>query len=196
MNKKTALETMKKSLRANHVYRRADFLDMTSNVDRNLEALVEEGCLRKLQNGLYVCPKMTDFGEALPDEQEILSKFLNDDHFVAYGLGQFNSLGLGTTQLYNRKIVFNRKRHGEMELGGRKYFFHKWREAPKQLTKEFLLVEMVNRLDELSENKESVLLKMSEKLSQFNVLKLRHAINHYGTISTQKKLNKLLAKAA
>ena len=64
----------------------------------------------------------------------------------------FNSLGLGTTQLYDKKIVFNRKRHGEMKLGNRTYFFHRWREAPKSLSREFLLVEMLNRINELAED--------------------------------------------
>lgn len=117
---------------------------MTSNVDRNLKAMVKGGFLKKLQNGLYLCPKMTPFGEAMPDENELLKKFLNDDHFVVYGPSMFNSLGLGTTQLYDKRVVFNRKRHGEMELAGRKYYFYHLREAPKSLSKEFLLVEMFN----------------------------------------------------
>jgi hypothetical protein len=113
---RTDLDKIRQFLVAGKVYRRSDFVDMTSNVDRNLKTLVNEGALRKLQNGLYMAPKETPFGEAMPDEDEILRKFLNDDHFVVYGPSIFNSLGLGTTQLYDKRVVFNRKRHGEMNL--------------------------------------------------------------------------------
>lgn len=175
------------------VYKRSDFIKLSSNVDRNLALLVKKDLLKKVQNGLYVCPKKTAFGEAPPDENELILKFLNDDHFVVYGPSQFNSLGLGTTQLYNKKVVFNRKRHGEMELGGRRYFFHKWREAPKSLSKEFLLVEMMNRLDELAENRQDILDRLKDKLKSFNINKLRYALNHFGTLSAQKKLGPLMS---
>lgn len=196
MRRPLTLEKMKSSLKKGAVYRRSDFLSMTSNVDRNLRQLVEEGYLKKLQNGLYLCPETTVFGESLPDENKLLYKFLKDDHFVVYGLSVLNSLGLGTTQLYNKKIVFNRKRHGEMEVGGRKYFFHRWREAPKKLTKEFLLVELVNHLDELAENKDKVLENLKKKLSQFDLRGLKYAVSHYGTVTTRNYLNDIFASAS
>lgn len=192
MRTQTDLDKMKESLDLGKVYRRSDFTDMTSNVDRNLKALVKGGFLKKLQNGLYLCPKKTPFGEAMPDENELLKKFLNDDHFVVYGPSIFNSLGLGTTQLYDKRVVFNRKRHGEMELGGRKYYFYRWREAPKSLSKEFLLVEMFNKLSELAEDQNDVVSKLKTKLSEFNLSKLYYALNRFGTKSAQLKLRPLI----
>lgn len=191
----TALEKMTKQLVDGRVYRRSDFTSVSSNVDRNLKELVDRGELKKLQNGLYLRPKQTPFGEALPDEDELLEKFLDDDHFVVYGPSMFNSLGLGTTQLYNEKVVFNRKRHGVMNLGGRTYTFYRWKEAPKSLSKEFLLVEMFNRLDDLSENKEQVVANFKKKLSEFNLLKLNNSLNRFGTKSTQKKLKSLIRES-
>jgi len=192
MKTQTDLDKMKQFLASGKVYRRSDFTDMTSNVDRNLKALVDEGALKKLQNGLYLAPKKTPFGEAMPDEDELLSKFLNDDHFVVYGPSMFNSLGLGTTQLYDKRVVFNRKRHGEMKLGDRKYHFYRWREAPKSLSKEFLLVEMFNKLNELAEDHGEVVNKLKKKLGEFNSAKLYNALNRFGTKSAQKKLRPLL----
>ena len=192
MKPDTALEKMSKLLVQGRVYRRSDFTSVSSNVDRNLKELVNRGELTKLQNGLYLRPRKTPFGEALADEDELLQKFLDDDHFVVYGPSMFNSLGLGTTQLYNEKVVFNRKRHGVMNLGGRTYTFYRWKEAPKKLSKEFLLVEMFNRLDDLSENKDLVVSNLKKKLSEFNFLKLNNSINRFGTKSTQKKLKSLI----
>jgi hypothetical protein len=192
MKPETVLEKMSKLLVQGRVYRRSDFTSVSSNVDRNLKELVNRGELTKLQNGLYLRPRKTPFGEALADEDELLQKFLDDDHFVVYGPSMFNSLGLGTTQLYNEKVVFNRKRHGVMSLGGRTYTFYRWKEAPKKLSKEFLLVEMFNRLDDLSENKDLVVSNLKKKLSEFNLLKLNNSLNRFGTKSTQKKLKSLI----
>lgn len=188
----TALDKMTEQLVDGRVYRRSDFTEVSSNVDRNLKELVDKGVLKKLQNGLYLRPRSTPFGEALPDEEDLLSKFLDDDHFVVYGPSMFNSLGLGTTQLYNKKVVFNRKRHGEMNLGGRTYSFYRWKEAPKVLSKEFLLVEMFNKFDELAEDQNVVVTNLKKKFNEFNLRKLQNALCRFGTKSTQKKLKALL----
>lgn len=187
-----ALEQMKSKLVPGKVYRRASFKKMSTNVDRNLAKLVDDGQLKRLSKGLYLAPKKTTFGDALPDEQSLLENFLNDDHFVVLNPNQFNALGLGTTQLYNQTVVFNRKRVGEFCLGGRTYYFHRWREAPKKLTLEFLVIQMLNRLDSLAEDKNMVLLNFRKKLNTYNVRKLLYNAEHYGTMSTQKLLNNML----
>ena len=189
------LHNLKKSLEPGHVYRRSDLASLSTNIDRHLASLVAEGSLKKLSQGLYSAPKTTPFGEALPDAQSLIRTFLKDDHFVVYSLSQFNSLELGTTQLYNQQVVFNRKRLGEFTLGGRTYTFHRWREAPKQLTAEFLVVELLNHLNELAEDRDQILVRLKEKIKQFNRRKLHYAAAHYGTISTQKCLASIMAGA-
>lgn len=192
MRPSKSLENMKSQLVAGTVYRRSYFEQFTSNVDRHLATLVKEGQLKKLSYGLYTMPKATPFGEGLPDEQSLLRTFLNDDHFVVYSMSQFNSLELGTTQLHNRRIVFNRKRVGEFEMGGRHYYFYRWREAPKQLTPEFLVVELLNHLDDLGEDPEKILARLKEKLHTFDLRKLKKNASHYGVMATQKTLKNLM----
>lgn len=192
MRQTETLNKLKASLVPGQVYRRSDLAVHSSNVDRHLAKLVAEGYLKKLSQGMYTVPKTTAFGDAPPDANSLLRTFLKDDHFVVYGPSQFNSLGLGTTQLYNRLIVFNRKRVGEFTLGGRTYSFHRWREAPKQLTPEFLVIELINRLDELAEDRAQVMMRLKSKLSEFNRRRLVLAASRYGTLSTQKKLKLLL----
>ncbi len=190
------LEVLKSKLVPGQVYRRSDFASVSSNVDRHLASLVAEGSLKKVSQGLYLAPKDTSFGEAPPDERSLLQSFLKDDRFVVYSPSQFNNLGVGTTQLYNRRVVFNRKRVGEFNLGGLNYTFHRWREAPKELSEEFLVVELLNRLDQLAEDRNQVLARLKEKLSSLNLKKLKFNANHYGTVSSKKKLTALLAKAS
>ncbi len=192
MHNLQTLERMTAALVPGHVYRRADFVDMSSNVDRHLAELLAEGKLKKLYQGVYSAPRSTPFGEALPDEKSLLRAFLNDDHFVVYSQNQFNALGLGTTQLYNESLVFNRKRVGKFTLGGREYTFLRWREAPKELSAEFLVIQLLNRLEFLAEDHTRVLKLLQEKLAGFNTRKLMYASSRYGTLSTQKRLNRMM----
>lgn len=188
----STLNRVKKHLVPGRTYRRSDLAEYSSNVDRHLQSLVSEGLLKKLSTGLYVAPKATAFGDAPPEEESLLKTFLKDDHFVVYSPSQFNTLGLGSTQLYNTRVVFNRKRTGQMVVGGRSYTFRLWREAPKTLTKEFLVVELLNRLNELAEDRHSLLENLRLKLKDMDTAKLNRAVKRFGTLSTQKKLKNLL----
>lgn len=192
MGQSETITKLKAFLIPGQVYRRAELVALSTNVDRHLAKLVHEGHLKKLSQGVYGARKITAFGEAPPDVDSMLKTFLKDECFVVYGPSQFNALGLGTTQLYNRIIVFNRKRVGEFTLGGRTYMFHRWREAPKSLTPEFLVVALLNHLDELAEDREKILVNLKAKLSEFKRRKLLFAASRYGTQSTQKKLKKIM----
>lgn len=185
------LDQLKRHFSPGKVYRREDLKKLSSNVDRHLKTLVSEGVLKKLAHGLYLSPKNSEFGEVPPDEKSLLTSFLKDDSFVVYSPNMFNTLGLGLTQLYNKKTVFNRRRHGEFELGGRKYLFYRWREAPKQLSKEFLVVELLNRLSGMAENRTDLKSRLRQKIPSFDQRKLNYALKHYGTKSAQLKFNEL-----
>lgn len=188
----TSLEVLRKALKPGRTYRRRDLLIYSSNLDRHLPVLVKEGTLRKLRQGLYARSKPTEFGNAPPTENELLESFLRDNHFVVFGPTAFNSLGLGTTQVYNQRVVLNRKRHGEFKLGGRTYFFHRRMEVPRKLTKEFLFVEMLNRLDTLAEEREQVLSSLKSRIKDFDYHSLKKSLAKYGTYSTRLKLEPLL----
>ncbi len=192
MKQSKSLQLLKNYLKPGTVYRRKDLISLSSNIDRHLAALVKEGFLKKLQHSLYLCPENSIYGEVLPSDQELLKKYLKDENFVVYGLSVFNALGLGTNQLYNKIIVFNRKRVGEATIAGRTYYFHRWREAPKKLSKEFLVVELLNRMNSLAENKEEVLINLKNKLHTFEQDELKYSVEHYGTLSTQLKYLALL----
>ena len=70
-----SFERMKKKLKPRSTYRRKDFTNLSSNVDRYLKKLVLEKYLVKIQNGLYMCPEVTPFGKALPKETQLLKPF-------------------------------------------------------------------------------------------------------------------------
>lgn len=186
---KNTLDRLRKHLEPGHVYRRRDLTDLSTNLDRHLKKLVEEGSLRKLQRGLYLCPESSSFGEAPAEEHELLEKFLRSDKFLAYSPNTFNSLGLGTTQLYNTRTVLNQKRHGWFLLNGRRYFFHRKLNVPKKLTKEVLVVEMLNNLKKLAEDPDELLDNVQSQLSSYDRKSLMTAAAKFGTYSTQKKVS-------
>ena len=186
---KGTLDRLRKHLKPGAVYRRRDLTALSTNLDRHLKELVNEGSLRKLQHGLYLCPESSPFGEAPAGENELLKAFLRSNNFLAYSANTFNSLGLGTTQLYNVRTVLNQKRHGSFLLNGRSYFFHRRLNVPVKLTKEVLLVELVNNLKKLAEDPDELLGNLKSQLSSFDQESLLRAARHYGTYSTQKKLS-------
>src|SRR4051794_28880432 len=147
----TKLEELKRHLKPGQAYRRADLARWSTSVDRHIKQLVESGVLRKLSGGLYAYPKETAFGLAPAADKDVVSAFLKDDRFLLASPNAYNSLGVGTTQLYDKTVVYNHKRHGEFELGGRRFAFRVKPHFPKSLTTEFLLVDLVNNLQWLAE---------------------------------------------
>jgi hypothetical protein len=114
---------------------------------------MEEGTLTKLAGGLYAYPRQTVFGKAPAADDELVTRFLKDDRYLLASPNAYNSLGVGTTQLYDKTVVHNHKRHGEFALGGRKFDFRVKPTFPKKLSREFLLVDLVNNLDRLVESR-------------------------------------------
>jgi hypothetical protein len=117
--------------------------------------------------------------------------FLKTDRFVLTSPNAYNQLGLGTTQLYNKRVVYNQKRHGTFLLGNRMVTFERRLNVPKQLSPEFLLVDLVNELGDLAEDRGAVLSRVREKAKEMDPRKLSRAVSLYGKYSTQKKVREL-----
>ena len=192
----STLDHLKRRLRAGRVYRRENLLAWSRSVDRHLKELTGDGTLQKLRNGLYYSPRKFEFGEAPADEHELVKAFLKTDHFVVTSPNAYNQLGLGTTQLYDKRVVYNQKRHGTFLLGNRMVTFERRMNVPRQLSPEFLLVDLVNELDDLAEDGDAVLSRVREKAKEMNTKKLSRAVSLYGKYSTQKKFQEMLQHAA
>lgn len=188
----TQLDTLKKHLKPGEVYRRADLQQWTTAVDRNLQQLVGEGTLEKLSGGLYYVPQTSVFGKTPANEHELVSAFLKDNRFVLTSPSDYNALGVGTTQLYNERRVYNQKRHGTYKLGNRTFRFVRKPYVPTKLTKEFLLIDLVNNLKHLEENQESILKNVKAKVGEMNPKVLKKLVQEFGTVGTKKKFAELL----
>jgi Family of unknown function (DUF6088) len=186
------LDELKKHLKPGHAYRRADLVRWSTSIDRHLKELVESGVLRKVSGGLYVFPKETAFGPAPATDRDVVSAFLKKDRFLLASPNAYNSLGVGTTQLYDKTIVYNHKRHGEVQLGNRTYAFRVKPRFPRSLTQEFLLVDLVNNVDQLAEAKDEVLKRVTERAVASNGPSLRRAVREYGNERTKRFFERAL----
>jgi hypothetical protein len=182
----TKLEELRRRLRPGQVYRREDLAGWSNAVDRHLKHLLENGTLTKLAGGLYYCPKKTAFGDAPAKDSKLVESFLKDHRFLLASPNAYNALGVGTTQLYNETVVYNRKRHGHFDLGGRTFDFRVKPDFPKTLTKEFLLVDLVNNLERLAESPTQILTRVKELTASYDTLRLQRAVRDFGTVRTRK----------
>jgi hypothetical protein len=188
----TRLQEFKRHLRPGQVYRRADMARWSKAVDRHLKQLVSDGTLTKLAPGLYTYPKETAFGKSPAEDHKLVETFLKDARFLLASPNAYNGLGVGTTQLYDKTVVYNHKRHGTFSLGGRTFEFRVKPSFPSALSKEFLLVDLVNNLDRLAESREEILTRVRESVKSYDGPRLHRAAREYGNVRTKKFFHEML----
>jgi hypothetical protein len=183
----TSSEKLNRKMSFGHVYRRDTLLPFSKAIDRDLEALVSMGTLQKLAYGLYYKPAVSSFGVLPPKDQELVTCFLREDNFLLYSRNEYNALGVGLTQLYNRVVVLNYKRQGIFKLGNREYDFRKTnRGFPKKMSPEFLLIDLLNNFQELAEDTSLLKDRIKKSLHRFNKTKLLSMAKAYGKVSTNR----------
>jgi len=174
-------------LETGKVYRREALMPYTKAVDRDLLSLSKMGTLKKVAPGLYYYPKKSRFGELPPNDFDLVNTFLKDDPFLLFSWNDYNNLQLGLSQLYNKMVVYNRKRHEEVRLGNKLFDFQRPNKGfPTELSREFLLVDLLNNLSEVTDSPEEVKKHVKEKLSSFDLEKLKQLSKWYGKVGTRK----------
>ncbi|MBU1044359.1 MAG: hypothetical protein KJ915_08200 [Candidatus Omnitrophica bacterium] len=189
-----AIKELKKNLKPGRVYRRSDLAQWSNAVDRHLKQLVKEKVLQKVSQGLYYYPMKASFGNVPPEDEKLVQVFLKSKDFLLTTPNLYNSLGVGTTQLYNKRVVYNYKRHGQFMLGGKLFYFHLKYKFPKHLSKEFLLVDLLNNLNELAENREDVLKSVKENVLRGSKSKMKKVFNSYAGERTKTLFNKWITE--
>lgn len=180
-----ALEKIKRRIKVGCVYRREELREWSNAIDRHLDLLQKDRTLKKLSGGLYYCPQSSAFGVMPPDEESMIRAFLKDKRFLLMSFNHYNSLGVGTTQLYNEVIVYNHKRHGVFKLGARTYRFIRKHYFPIKLSEEFLLVDLVNNIKRLAEDQEQVLELVKAKALKLNRRRLIECTKKNGSARTK-----------
>lgn len=187
------LDMVKEHLQPGLVYHRADLLEWSASVDRHLQELVKEGALEKLSGGLYYVPRQSVFGKVPADQQDLIKAFLKDHRFVIMSPNDYNALGVGTTQLCNERKVYNYKRHGDFKLGNRTFRFIRKPYVPSKVTKELLLVDLVNNIKSLAEDQPNLLENIKKRAVEMNPRRLKQLARDFGRVSTRKLFDSLIS---
>ncbi len=130
-----------------------------------------------------------------PDEHKLVKAFLKEDKFLLTSRSAYNTLGVGTTQLYNERLVYNRKRHETVKWGNRTFTFMKKPDFPRHATEEFLLVDLVNNLHQLEEDQNKVLENVKAKVRTMDPRRMKRTLSSYGDARTKKLLTPILEEA-
>ena len=184
----TSTEKLRRSMRLGKVYRREDLKDFSTSVDRDLKKLVAAREVKKLAGGLYYRPRKNRFGDTPPDAKDLVRAFLKTDDFLLTSYNHYNQLGLGLTQVYNAYMVYNHKRSGHFSLGGKHFKFRMVPAYPKTLSKEYLLVDLLNNLKKLPDNTGLVLRNLKSRLHDFDRERVRKQLERYGRPAARRAL--------
>jgi hypothetical protein len=185
------IEKLKNKMQPGRVYRRRDLQSFTTAIDRDLKTLVRKGEIKKLTSGIYYRPRKNPFGVTPPNDYELVRAFLKTEDFLLFSYNLFNQLGLGLTQVYNNCVIYNHKRTGRFTLGGKQFIFRIIPAYPTKVSKEYLLIDLLNNLKHLPDDTSSVLKNLSARLKDFDQDKLKRCLNLYGNHAAQKALMKI-----
>jgi hypothetical protein len=188
------MRLLRQHIEPGKVYRRSDLEYYSTAVDRHLSQLTQDGTLQKLSQGLYYAPKKTKFGIVPPDDHNLVERFLKDDSFLLVSPNAYNTLGLGLTQLYNTTWVYNHKRSGEFRFKGKTFLFKLKSGFPAKLSKEYLLIDLLNNLDELAENKELIIKNFQNIIHRIDANELVKMARQYGSGMTKNLVKSSLRK--
>jgi len=177
-------------LKRGMIYRKSE-LEAVIDLDKgDLQKLVDNGSLDKIANDLYYYPKLSVFGNVPPNANDLLSKYLNYEPFLITSLNHYNNLGVGTTQLYNVTLVYNKRLSGKRKLGKKVYHFKKKKDFPTKLSLEYLLVDLINNLQILEEDQDQILNRVRLKITKMASQSFDIVLNKYGTSRTKRLLKK------
>lgn len=186
-------EKLREAMEPGRVYRRQDLLGFSTAVDRDLKTLVAAGEVRKLAGGLYCRSLQNRFGAAPPDDKELVRAFLKTDDFLLTSYNNFTALGLGLTQVYSTYVVYNHRRAGDFQLGRKHFKFRLVPSYPASLTKEYLLVDLLNNLRNLPDDVSAVLRNLKSCLGEFDRERVTECLDHYGRPSAKRALREAYA---
>lgn len=175
------------------VYRRQELEAFSTAVDRDLKTLLDAGEVRRLATGLYCRPRTSTWGDAPPEDREVVRAFLKTDDFLLTSYNNFTALGLGLTQVYNTYLVYNHKRAGDFELSRRHFRFRLVPAYPTEFSKEYLLVDLLNNLRKLPDDVSAVRRNLKSRLNEYDREKVSECLRLYGSPAARRALQEAYA---
>lgn len=185
------------SLRPGRAYRTKDLAAWSANAPRLAKRLVREGQLVPLAHGLFVHPRRGRFGDVPPTDEEVMRAFLDGGRFVFTGPERWNALGLGTTAMFAAPLVYNTKRSGTFELGGRRYVLRRVA-FPDRPTVEWFVIDLFENAKSTGADPRELAraLRRAVAARSFDVDRLLEVAQRYGTRQTRALVESALEGSA
>ena len=129
---------------------------------------------------------MTRFGPAPPDRRNLLRSFLDGGSFLITGPPVWNTLGLGSSQMFAHPLVYNRKRSGVFNLGGRTFDLRRVR-FPDHPTLEWFVVDLLENLALVCLDRDETAAILASRIAEgaFDLETLAAMAAEYGSRATQ-----------
>jgi hypothetical protein len=178
------------------VYRTRDLAAWGGNAPRLAKRLVREGTLVPLAHGLFAHPKRGRFGEVPPTDEELMRAFLGGSSFLFTGPYRWNALGLGTTAVFAAPLVYNTKRSGTFQLGGRRFVLRRVA-FPKKPTPEWFVVDLLQHAGQAGASRADITIALARALARgmFDQARLRDMARRYGRRATQTSVEESIEAA-
>jgi hypothetical protein len=174
------------TLQPGRVYRTRDLTAWGTNAPRLAKRLVREGKLIPLAHGLFAHPKRSHFGTVPPSDKELMRAFLEGTPFVFTGSEHWNALGLGTTAVFAAPLVYNTKRSGTFDFGGRKFVLRRVA-FPENPPPEWYVIDLLEHADQAGASRSGLSASLAQALARgtFSRDRLLEMAKRYATKATQ-----------
>lgn len=164
------------------VFRTATLRRWGQNPTRLAQRLEREGRVQRLGHGLLYVPRVTKFGVAPPGEEALLDALLDGTPHLVTGPPRWNALGLGSTALHVRPLVYNTKRTGTFTLAGRTFELRRVA-FPREVTAEWFVVDLLHNADSVGQDRADLARHLASALrrGRFDGTKLLDMADQFGT---------------
>jgi hypothetical protein len=178
------------------VFRTAALRQWGDNPTRLARRLEREGLVQRLGHGFFYVPRQTKFGPAPPDEEALLDAFLDGTPYVVTGPTRWNGLGLGSTALHVRPLVYNTRRTGAFTLGRRTFDLRRVA-FPQVLTAEWFVLDLLRHAETVGLDPADLARNLGAalRLGRFDGDRLLDAAQRFGSRADQALVRRLLDEA-
>jgi len=179
------------------VYRTRELGQWSANPPRLAQRLVRDGQLVQLAHGLFAAPRRSRFGAVPPTDEALLRAFLDGGQFVFTGPERWNALGLGTTAVFATPLVYNTKRSGLFNFGGRRFLLRRVA-FPNTPSPEWFVVDLFESAEQAAAAPEElrVALEAALREGKFDRDQLASMSTRYGSRRTQALVSAALEGSA
>lgn len=147
------------------VHRTAALRRWDSNPSRLAERLEARGELQRLGHGFVYVPRWTRFGPVPPTDESLLDAFFDGTPYVVTGPLRWNALGLGSTALHVRPLVYNTKRTGTLTIGARTFDMRRVA-FPVDPMPEWFVVDLLRNAGNVGVDRADLLERLTDRVAR------------------------------